>query len=245
MFGGRLKLIRRQHGLRDATPNASSVVLNGWVHIPNGIDLTKWADLQHLDLSNTGLRRIPKLPPTLRHLILSKNPHLESREGGDDEAPALSLLETLDCGSTALSGQLIKALTSHSIKAGNLKRLCIGDRLVEWRGAPVEEEYPSSNAVEELSLASLLIWERRMLEIVNLYPNLRKLDVSGTKVTGVAVRHFVNMGIKWLKLDECNEVSSDAVEWARGKGVEVEFNFPSLSVGHATGFRDSVFAGVF
>jgi F-box/TPR repeat protein Pof3 len=221
------------------------VALQGWTISPPFLDLTGWTLLEHLDLSNTQLNIMPKLPPTLRHLVLSKNPHLDGPRSDNDELPALPMLETLDCSATALSGEFIKALTFKSIKDGNLKRLSIGDRLVEWRGGPVEDEYPASNSVEELSLASLLIWEQRLLEVVKLYPNLRKLDVSGTKITGVAVRYFVEMGIIWLKLDECNEVSTDAVEWARGQDVEVEFNFPSRSVGRINGFRDSAFAGTF
>ena len=224
------------------------MTLHGWNFLPVvAHDLSGWKMLDRLDLSNTtGLVSLPKLPSTLRHLILSKNLHLQQDlSGDDDELPALLLLETLDCSATGLTGQFIKALTSPSITEGNLKRLCVGDRLVEWRGGPVEDEYPASNSVEELSLASLLIWEERMIEVVKLYPNLRRLDVSGTKVTGVAVRCFVEMGITWLKLDECSEVSTDAVEWARGKGVEVEFNFPSRGVGRSSGFRDRAFAGAF
>jgi F-box/TPR repeat protein Pof3 len=102
---------------------------------------------------------------------------------------------------------------------------------------PVTDEYPASSTVEELSLAGSILRERRIIDIVDLYPKLQKLNVSNTKVTGVAVKHFVGMGIKWLKLDECSEVSPDAVEYARGKEVEVEYNFPSR---RQMGFRDRV-----
>jgi F-box/TPR repeat protein Pof3 len=79
--------------------------------------------------------------------------------------------------------------------------------------------------LEELSLTKMQINDARVLQIIELYPKLRKLDVSGTRVTGVAVRKFVERGMTSLNLDECVDVSSDAVDWARGKGAEVEYNF--------------------
>lgn len=200
--------------------------------------------MESLDISNTRLQEIPIFPASLRHLTLRKMVRLGALNNGD-EIYELPLLESFDCSGTAISANLIKAITLQSIKSGNLKILYMGDRLVEFApGIPVGDEFPASNSVEELSLASLIIRERRMLEIIKLYPNLRKLDVSSTKVTGVAVKHFVDMGIKWLKLDECSDVSPDAVEYARGKDVAVEFNFPSRS-GRVASFRDASYTGVF
>lgn len=93
----------------------------------------------------------------------------------------------------------------------------------------------------------MIIGDERMVQIVALYPNLQKLDASATKITGVAVKHFVQLGIKHLRLNECGDVGSDAVEWARAKGVEVEYLFPSRStqVRRGQSYRDSAFARVF
>jgi F-box/TPR repeat protein Pof3 len=124
------------------------------------------------------------------------------------------------------SGEQIKNITSSSIKNGNLKTLNLGFRIAESMDVPVTDEYPSSNTVEELSLAGSQLREERIIDVVNLYPKLSKLNVSSTKITGVAVKHFVSAGIKWLKLNECSEISPDAIQYARGKGVEVEHTFP-------------------
>jgi F-box/TPR repeat protein Pof3 len=208
------------------------------------LDLRNLKTLESLDLSNTCLQELPILPTTLKHLNLSKMRHLGGHSIGD-ETYELPLLESFDCSGTAISRHMVKAVTLQSIKAGKLKKLYMGDRLTEFLpGTAVEDEYPASNSVEELSLASLIIRERRILEVIKLYPNLERLDVSGTKITGVAVKQLVQMGVKWLKLDECSEVSPDAVEYARGKGVDVQFNFPSRS-GRATSFRDASYTGVF
>lgn len=202
------------------------------------LDLKTLKNIESLDLSNTNLLELPILPPTLKHVRLSKMRHLGAH-APEDETYELPVLESFDCSGTAISHKVVKAFTLQSIKAAKLKRLYLGDRLTEFLpGTPVEDEYPASNSVEELSLASLIIRERRILEIITLYPNLERLDVSGTKVTGVAVKQLVKMGIRWLKLDECSEVSPDAVDYARGKGVDVQFNFPSRS-GRVASFRDA------
>jgi F-box/TPR repeat protein Pof3 len=223
-------------------PNLESVTLKHWVlrAIP---DVALWTNLQHLDLTNTQLLFLPDIPSTLRHLILNYNRHLAGVIS-DNQVPSPPLLETFACAGTALGGPVIKDITRESIRRGNLKTLLLGERVVDPRGGRVEDEYPPSETVEELSLASLVLQEQRMIQIVNLYPKTWKLDVSGTRATGVAVKAFVQMGVQYLKLNECSEVGTDAVEWARGQGVEVELNFPSRS-GNVRGFRDTAFAGAF
>lgn len=137
------------------------------------------------------------------------------------------------------NGRMIKQITNSSVKAGNLRSLKLGTLTMEIVTGLATDEYPVSTTVEELSLGNSLSAESRIIDIVNLYPQLLRLDVSYTNITGVAVKHFVGMGVAWLRLDECPHVSPDAVEYARGKGVEVEFNFPSR---RNLGFRDRVAA---
>jgi F-box/TPR repeat protein Pof3 len=180
---------------------------------------------------------MPKLPPTLKHLILENNPHLRSIPG-DNDPIVLPLLETLNIFGTFINSHFLKAITFETIKNGNLKCLSVGGRLNDFNGLPAADEYPPSETVEKLSLATLILGDKEAMGIVDLYPNLQSLDVTWTKITGVAVKHFVNKGVTSLKLDECHNLSTDAVEWARGKGVEVEFNFPSRS-SRARTFRES------
>lgn len=105
------------------------------------------------------------------------------------------------------------------------------------------DEYPASDTLDELSLKGLQVSESRILEIVALYPKLQKIDVSSTKVSGVAVKHFMKLGINWIGLNECNNVGADAVDYARSQGVEVEFKFPSRAKGKS--FRDAVSGGFY
>ncbi|KAG0652565.1 hypothetical protein D0Z07_0160 [Hyphodiscus hymeniophilus] len=233
------------NGLRDSIPNIKSLTLTYWDYAtrdPNP-DLSSLKEIETLSLTNSHLRVMPLFPPSLKNLKISHNRQLGAYVPGN-ETYDLPHLESFDCSGSALTNLVVKAFTLQSIKAGTLKRLYIGDRLTEYMpGTPVEDEYPASNSVEELSIASMILREKRLMEIVALYPNLQRLDVSGTKITGVAVKQLVQMGIRWLKLDECSEVSPDAVDYARGKGVDVQFNFPSRS-GRLGSFRDASYAGV-
>ncbi|PVH80762.1 hypothetical protein DL98DRAFT_515158 [Cadophora sp. DSE1049] len=233
-------------GLRDNTPNATSVVLTNWKIVVNFVDATAWNSLERLDLTDTQLTRLPKFPPTLKHLVLSENPQLNL--GPNEEPPTLlPLLETFACASTAIDGETLKIITAASIKAGNLKRLTIGDRTVNPNTSLVKEEFPPCETLEELSLASMILNDRTALEIVSLYPNIKRLDISATYITGVAVKAFVNMGLKWLRINECDRISADAVEWARGKDIEIIYNLLSrgIQVRGAARFADSVFGSSF
>jgi F-box/TPR repeat protein Pof3 len=192
------------------------------------VDLSSWKALEYLDLGDTQLGPFPTLPSTIKHLFLNDNPHLHA-EPNEIEPAFLPNLETLDCSATFIGPETLKAMTAEPIKGGHLKQLAIGNRLSGVVAVPVEEEFPASESIEDLSLAYLIAPENRTIQTVSLYPNVKRLDVSASKVTGVAVKHFVNMGVKYLNLTECPEVSGDAVEWARGMGVKVEFNFPSRS----------------
>lgn len=126
----------------------------------------------------------------------------------------------------------MKRITSPSAKAGNLKELLVGFRFVD-----VHDEYPVSETVYRLSLRGLNVSERAIMEAVDKYPNVKVLDVGMTRVTGVAIKQFVQMGVRHLILDECAHISPDAIDYARGKGLQVDYNFPSRT--KVTTFRES------
>lgn len=108
----------------------------------------------------------------------------------------------------------------------------------------MKDEFPPCDTLEELSLASMTLNDRSALEVTGLYPNLKRLDISATLITGVTVKAVVKMGVEWLKINDCEKIGTDAVEWARGKGVDVLHSFPSQG-GAGRGsqrFADGVFA---
>ncbi|KAI0999099.1 hypothetical protein K3495_g9094 [Podosphaera aphanis] len=211
------------------TPNATKVILNDCVLIPPGTwDLTPWSKLELLDLTNSQLTRLPKLPRTLKHLALDNNPLLFltfNEEIGPFHLPSL---ESFSCRTTFIEAKGLLEITRASIEAKNLKKLSIGDRLNAFTSTvPVSEEFPASSTVEELSIAYLHLRDDRTLDILDLYPNLKKIDLSGTYITGITVKALVERGVEWIKLNECHNISHDAIEMARSKGVYVGFQFPN------------------
>jgi Leucine-rich repeat (LRR) protein len=215
-----------------ATVTVESVTLNGW-RLLNLNRISEWTSLQDLNLSNTDLRILPNLPKSLRRLIIRDNRLLSEFSIKEGERLSLPLLETFDCAATELISFWVNQILSASIEFGNLRVLSMGHRLIQEPGvvdvATWAEMFPPSHSLKELSMAASDLSEARLLKVVDGYPNLQILDVSFTKITGVAVKHFVKSGVKYLKVNECGEISLDAVAWARGKGVKVDFNFSSQS----------------
>lgn len=155
----------------------------------------------------------------------------------------LPLLEVFSCAYTFIDGRVIKEITKESIKNKSLKKLFVGGRVHDWRVTSVEDEFPACETLEEISLSNLHLTDRHAVLIVKLYPNLKTLDVSGTQISGVAVKEFVSHGIMNLTLNDCNGIGLDAVDWARGKGIQVMQVF--RSAGRLNGgrkFAESAFA---
>lgn len=209
-------------------------------------DATKWVALERLHLTDTSIKSLPRFPPTLKHLFLSRNTSLTLT--ADEEKPiALPLLETFACASTALDGNALKLIVGEAIENGNLRTLEVGDRHVNERPNLVKDDFPASGTVENLSIANTILTDISATAVVGLYPNLKRLDISNTRISGVSVKAFVKMGIKWLKINGCESISADAVQWARSKGIEVHHNLVGQGLQmrlHPT-FRDSAFANNF
>lgn len=216
-----------QQSLVTATPNVITSITNGCLVMPRGsLDLTGWSYLERLDLSSSQLTRLPRLPPSIKHLILDNNP-LMFLTFHEEEGPfKLPLLETFSCRATFIEARGLLEITGSSIRAKNLKSLSIGNRQIcSTLKLAVSEEYPACPTLEELSLAFLNLKDERVLEILDLYPQLKRIDLSGTFITGVTVRALVEKGVQWIRVNECYHISHDAIDMARGKGVCIIFNF--------------------
>ncbi|KAF7918203.1 uncharacterized protein EAE98_009815 [Botrytis deweyae] len=174
--------------------------------------------LEVIELISCGLRTVPLLPSTLKTLHLHDNLRLTNQKSGNVLFP---LLETLTCQDTGLSDEWIVSVLKN---AHNLTHLNIGSRLVgDYTVA--HQNFPVCENVMVLCVSYLQYEERDFIRMVEKCPNLEKLIICGTKITGVAVKHFVNQGVKFLDVKDCHKISPDAIEYARGKGVEVKFNF--------------------
>lgn len=192
------------------------------------LDLSGCKRLESLYIRTLCTNRVPIFPSSLKHLDLQGNGYMHSGTVPPGEVFDLPLLESLDYTLTSqLDVSLINSLVKQSNAAGRLQRLSLGGRYRDDGVSKVEEHYPASTSVTELSISSIAsncVKEDRMLSIVALFPNLRILDASCNRyITGVAVKQFVKQGITHLNLVNCPDISPDAIEWARSEGVIVEY----------------------
>lgn len=174
--------------------------------------------LEVIELTSCDLRTIPLLPSTLKILRLHKNLQLSNQK--DNNVP-FPFLEVLTCQETGLSDEWLVSVLKN---APNLKHLSIGSRLVEDYTI-AHHNFPVCENVVVLSASYLQYEERDFIRVVEKFPNLEKLHICGTKITGVAVKRFVNQGVKFLDARDCHKISTDAIVYAREKGVEVRFSF--------------------
>lgn len=66
--------------------------------------------------------------------------------------------------------------------------------------------------------------DNKLERMLSALPKLRVLDLTGTLVTGVGVKNAIwTTSVKDLSLINCRHVGPDAVEWARAKGVKVQY----------------------
>ncbi|KAM3074201.1 hypothetical protein ACMFMG_002978 [Clarireedia jacksonii] len=221
------------HNLLDVIPNIETLGLQGFDCTGFEVDLTNLRKLQNLELHHVGLSYPPKLPETIVSLDLD---YLYFTSGVGDFEMKLPLLESFSCEHSPLGTITVQTIMRSAI---NLKQARIGCRFDEPTTAAT---FPPCGSLEELSLEASLYREADIIDITTKCPMLHSLNVDGTYITGVAVKHFVGMGITWLSLNQCDGVSSDAVEYARSKGVSVRYSFRDV-FGGQSGFRNRVVAG--
>jgi hypothetical protein len=199
----------------------------------------KWAQLETLQLNNTVPLVFPLLPNSLKHLGMVGNGLMDLECSTSQESLGklnLSNLESFSCnGCEAFTAGIISTIIKPSVLSNRLRGLDVGNRNLE--DALGATKILCCESVESLSLNTLHSWKEDMLvQFATRHTNLEKLDLSGTRITGAGVKDIIlalqggGKGIKWLNLSDCELVSQDAVVWARSKGVDVRFTFPSRTM---------------
>ncbi|KAI9644137.1 hypothetical protein NHQ30_007490 [Ciborinia camelliae] len=220
------------NNLIESIPNIQVLALDGFdLKDAVPLDLSELQGLEDLKLRDCGLRRLPLLPSTLKRLCLKDNMRLINQEGDNIILP---FLETFNCENTGFTDETVVVIVKN---ARNLKHLHIGNRLVgDYSDA--HNDFPLCENIEELDVSFLQYGEKDIIRMVDKCPNLKRLSARHTKITGVAVKHFVGRGVTWMSLQQCDKLSPDAVEYARGKGVQVIFNFAYSTANPS--FRDQM-----
>jgi hypothetical protein len=111
-------------------------------------------------------------------------------------------------------------ILKRSNELGNLTALDLSGRLSD-NGS---EQYISSQSLLSLGMGRLMIGDKTILAIIELYPNLREVNLEQTRITGVGLKALVSKGIKSINVDHCDDLGEDAVLWARSQGVQVQHN---------------------
>lgn len=205
-------------------------VYNDVRNIYLSVDLSSWNKLEYLEIPSAYSLDLSLLPRTLKYLDITGNhvPLISMAPEGVTLVD-LPLLETLLCGEIDLRLDVVLAIIDSSVKAGNLKKLRIVGYSLGY--APVPQPIPTNAclmpSLQELSLSRCQMVEDDIARFLRLCPNLRYLDLSFTRITGVVVKEVMIREIgplKWLGVNFCTHLSSDAVEWARSLGTVVEYN---------------------
>lgn len=220
----------------ECAPNLHSLALTGWRAHRRWLgpfDFTPLQRLEILDISGQDLLHFPKIPPTLHTLNLSGIFALDLERTASQsniQELHLTLLRDLsfDNASTLTSRTLQRILEGSE---NTLERLTLNDCLevngAFWSG--LLSQFCIENIIE-LQLRGTRITDKEILTLINGKHRLRRLDLSNTSVTGVGIKALVTdprrPRIEWLGVNHCSSLGSDAVDLARSKGIEVEYQFP-------------------
>ncbi|CCU76338.1 hypothetical protein BGHDH14_bghG002353000001001 [Blumeria hordei DH14] len=184
--------------------------------------MTQWSNLETLDFKNTHVLIFPKLPPSLKHLILDESFSPKHMRRMDEVIYSLPLLETLSLQRNDIEVSTIWEITRSCIQANKLKTLLCGKFDCDSpHETPVHEYLPPSSTLEELSLELAPINDEDILAIIKLYPNLKKINLSQTRVTQISIDALVKAGVKSINLDGCLKVPTRFVAMAREEGVNI------------------------
>lgn len=198
----------------------------GWVGHHPQLDFSIIKDLKVLTLARMSfLKEFPLLPPTVRKLNLSGNPHLVCTIEHIAASP-LPNLESLSIGSNPKAkNETVLALLEPSLEHHCLRALrmdmcpCLDFDSLDWLlDAGHGEE------LEELSVAGNSTFGDQVSKELGRLKSLKWLDISNTMISGIGLLHLVSRNenvIKWLCLDGCGYVGYDAVQKVRGMGIDV------------------------
>ncbi|CCU76345.1 F-box/TPR repeat containing protein pof3 [Blumeria hordei DH14] len=214
--------------LIEATPNIQSAEINNcYPYNTSRLDMTLWPDLERLALTKTSIDYFPKLPSGLKHLILDNSCsfHLDCIDE-DDDIFSLPLLETVSLENNNIDISYIFAITESCIRANNLKTLRLGAFDIPYTSdESLCDNFPASSTVEELSLRDLDMLDDNVLTIIELYPSLKKINLSFTLITEVTVKELVDRGVESMIINDCDKVCDEIIKEVREKGVYISHTF--------------------
>lgn len=194
-------------------------------------DYSPLTQLRTLSLTDVDITTFPRLPHSLESLTMINTWGIGSRSALGDtymEQNDFSALKSLTISAARF---LLPEAVSALIGSGKnkLRKLDLRDHDVRLGIAVLLTEGHLSEVVD-LRFSNAHISDHLAVSIARCCPKLTSFDASyNLKLTGVGVKALVlkeGEPLRRLGLDHCAGVGPDAVEWARGKGVDVGFTFP-------------------
>lgn len=179
----------------------------------------------------------PSLPDSIQTLNIS-NWHdcdFTLSQQNIDNANLKSLIAfSVACSSDFLFSDLITILQPNK---GKLRTLNIrGSTELEYSDLVELITTGFLTEIVELDMAGLPVDDKIAELMAHELCSLRSLHIADTRITGVALKSLVlknGCKLERLNIKNCKLVSVDAVEWARARGVTVDFTFSESELGKA------------
>lgn len=195
-------------------------------------DFSQSTNLKILSLADCSNVCFPLLPTSVETLDLTGCIYDDTRQDIScarleaTHLPELNVL--LIANYHAISAVSLMSLLKPS--RGKLKKLSIeACRMLTAMDYAVLIQEGFLSMVSQLNLGSSDVGDDIIEQLATNLQNLRFLDLSCTIVTGIGVKALTlqkNRTLERLNLKNCTSVNIDAVEYARSRGITVDFSFP-------------------
>ncbi|MCJ1322703.1 hypothetical protein MMC15_008052 [Xylographa vitiligo] len=195
-------------------------------------DYSSLTSLRSLSLTDVDIATFPCLPLSLQSLTLVNAWGIGSRSDVADAYMERNDFSALTSLTVSAARFLRPVVVAGLIGSGRnkLQKLDLRDFDTSLGIAALINEGHLAE-VTDLRLSNADVSDDLAGLVARSCPKLKAFDASyNMKLTGVGVKALVlkEGGIQRLNLDHCVGVGSDAVEYARGKGVVVQFTFPDI-----------------
>ena len=196
--------------------------------------------LEDLSLAKSTYDGVPLLPCTLKSLCLSGGSFSETSWEDCEGMPGTINLEQLE-SLRVCNWWYPRERFAHLLSTckGKLRHLTIkhigalGDNVMDFLDAEILRSLetlilPASvNASTQVGTSGDVFQDHHAARLAQETPNLRELDLSASRVTGVGIKALVHKVGKPLKkltvIDYRGCISFDAITYARNHGIEVVF----------------------
>lgn len=214
--------------LIDKITNIEELKVRNWTILGNPVNFSSLKFLRSLDLTDFNNSVIPTFPASLISLCLNQcrfdfQDYTNSAILEHCELPELQVLRMQNLH--YLDDATLDVLIS---KTAGLRVLDISNcyEITDHKIAEIVSNGSLKNLVE-FGLQSCDVDDGTVRVLASSLNHLKRLDLSGTKISGLAVAGLVDSSLKvkleFLGVRYCENVSHEAVEFVQSRGVIVDY----------------------